>query len=79
MSLHPLQGGLGRQNRLRLHRIVVEEAVSRFGFVPGAAGLGQRRGRMLREVSSHDNQTFDQPRIGKLGVSEFLAGPVGPR
>ena len=67
---------MGVEDGLRADGVVVEKAISRFGFGPRAAGLGDGRGGMLGKVAGHGDQASDEALVRQLGSREFVAGPV---
>lgn len=79
MRAHPSEGGLGvgGEEVWRVHGFVVEEAVGRFGFGPGAAGLGNGGGGLLGEVGGEGDEPMDQALVRQRGEGEFVGGPIG--
>ena len=76
---HPHERGLSvsREEVLRVHGVVVEEAVGGFGFGPGAAGLGNGGGGLLGEIGGERDEPRDQALVRQRSEGEFVRGPIG--
>ena len=52
--------GVRRQQRLRVDRVVVQEAVGRLGLAPAPASLREGRGRSFAQLSHDKVRTLEQ-------------------
>jgi hypothetical protein len=74
---HALQGGLimSVSNRLRIDRIIFEEAIGTLGGGARAAGLRDGRGGLLSEGRGDHEQAFGATIIAEFSVAEFGDSP----